>query len=464
MIILVERITLTSIESTESSSPIVTRAVAAGLRGEFCDNYEFPGWQKALLTGLGALPQGLARFAISRFQSISGLPTSVLDNFSMDTLVKTRINDYANITGTFPVITLGAALGGATTYLSLALGGPFLPQAFVVTLRGGSMSGDVNEYLHRNLEESLRIAIENPGLMTIQHYDPIHDGWLTRFVNHVRFKLLDLPPAYVNFIKSRLEPGGAIVYFEGGATWLRYRVGPRSVFQVGGWGGISAEEFLEGSNRIDIYARQAGLKFTDWKLKDYPLEKGPESEWGSEPGLAEALEKFCKAEGYRFVRIALPDPNNFSQLAFATAKLLLKNEGRLAAGTLVEMFSQFDASATFQSGLLPLWLIFNTEDSLEYLKKMSAKFPIEEPVFFSPLATFSLTPDLVPFRQWEAVLAHFRLINVGARASHYPSDALALVRWADPLRKWVRENRQPINSHLSAEEMGSLAETIKSSY
>ena len=42
---------MTSIESTESSSPIVTRAVAAGLRGEFCDNYEFPGWQKAVLTG-----------------------------------------------------------------------------------------------------------------------------------------------------------------------------------------------------------------------------------------------------------------------------------------------------------------------------------------------------------------------------------------------------------------------------
>jgi hypothetical protein len=55
---------MNSIESNESSSPIVTRAVAAGLRGDFCDNYEFPG--------LGALPQGVARFAFSRFQCISG--------------------------------------------------------------------------------------------------------------------------------------------------------------------------------------------------------------------------------------------------------------------------------------------------------------------------------------------------------------------------------------------------------
>ena len=454
---------MASIESTESSSPIVTRAVAAGLRGEFCDNYEFPGWQKALLAGLGVLPQGVARFAISRFQSISGLSPNILDSFSMDELVQARLDDYAQNPGTFPAITMGAALGGATTYLSLALGGPFLPQTFVVTLKGGSMSGDVNEYLQRNLESALRIAKENPGLMTIQHYDPIHDGWLTRFVNHLRFKLLDLPPAYAKFIKAKLEPGGAIVYFEEGATWLRYRVGPHSVFQVGGWGGISPEEFLESSDRIDQYARRAGLKYTEWKLKGYPLEKGPESEWGSEPGLAEALEKFCNDEGYRFVRIPLPDPNNFSQLAFEAAKKLLEKEGRQPAGTLVEMFSQFDATASIQSGLLPLWLIFNTEDSLEYLKRMGTEFPAGKPVFFSPLATFSLTPDLVPYQEWDKALAAFRWSNVGARASHYPADARALVKWSEPLRKWVDENRQPLHSRLNAEELSNLSNTIRNS-
>jgi hypothetical protein len=454
---------MTSIESTESSSPIVTRAVAAGLRGEFCDNYEFPGWQKALLTGLGVLPQGVARFAISRFQSISGLPPGVLDEFSMDELVHARLSDYTQNTGTFPVITVGAALGGATTYLSLALGGLFLPQTFVVTLKGGSMNGDVNEYLQRNLESALRIAKDNPGLMTIQHYDPIHDGWLTRFVNHLRFKLLDLPSAYAEFIKSKLEPGGTIVYFEGGATWLRYRVGPRSVFQVGGWGGISAEEYLEGSDRINLYARRAGLKFTDWKLKDYPLEKGPESEWGSEPGLAEALDKYCQNEGYRFIRIALPEPDDFSQLAFAAARKLLEKDKRQPAGTLVEMFSQFDATASFLTGLLPVWLIFNTQDSLDYLKQISLQFPIDEPVFFSPLATFSLTPDLVPFHQWETALSHFHLTNVGARASHYPSDARALVKWADPLRKWAQQNCQPFHFHLSAQDILSLSDSIRKS-
>jgi len=53
---------------------------------------------------------------------------------------------------------------------------------------------------------------------------------------------------------------------------------------------------------------------------------------GSEPGLAEALEAFCKTEGYRFVRISLPDPNDFSRLAFASALKLLEKEGREPRG------------------------------------------------------------------------------------------------------------------------------------
>ncbi len=450
---------MASIESTESSSPIVTRAVATGLQDRYCNNYEFPGWQKLLLQGLSIFPPGVARFVISRFQTISGLPPSVLENFSIDALVQERLNDYAQLSGNFPAITMGAALGGATTYLSLAVGGPFLPQAFVVTVKRGSTTGDANEYLHRSLEAALRIATDNPNLLTIQHFDPVHDGWLTRFVNHVRFKLLDLPTGYREFIKTHLQPGGSVLFLEGGASWLRFRLGPRSVFQVGGWGGISAEEFIEGSERLEKYSRQTGLKHSGWKLEGFPLERGPESEWGSEPGFSAAVESFCRQEGYRFVRVRLPQPNDFSRLANSAARALLEKQGETPGGVLVEMFSQFDATAARRAGLLPLWLVFNTEDSLDFLEQMKSRFPAGEPVFFSPLSTFSITPDLVPFHAWETALAQTKWINIGARASHYPADSRTLVKWVEPLRDWVEAHPRPIRGTLTAEEVASLAET-----
>jgi hypothetical protein len=448
-------------ESEESSSPIVTRAVAAGLRGEYIQNYQLPAWQKMLLLGLGNLPQGMARFVISRFQSLSGLPPRVLDSFSVDQLVSERLKDYAHLTGKYPAITLGAALGGASTSLALSLGSPFLPQTFVTTLKGGSPNGDARIYLERSREAALRIADQNPRLLTIQHYDPVHDGWLTRWVNHLRFKLLELPAAYVEFIRARLEPGGALVFLEGGAKWLHYRLGARSLFQVGGWGGIPAREFLEGSPRLSEYARRTGLRYASWALDEYPLEEGPESEWGSESELAETLERFCAREGYRFVRIRLDHPNDFSHLAFAAARLCIEKEGRTPLGVVVEMFSQFDSTAARRGELLPLWLVFNTVDSLEYLKAMLARFPSQAVVFFSPLATFSITPDLVPWRDWQAALAGFDWINIGTRASHYPSDAAAIVRWPEKLRQWVERNPHPVKVILDADELASLAARIK---
>ncbi len=447
---------MSALESAESSSPIVTRAVAAGLRGEYAENYRLPAWQKAFLLGLGALPQGAARFALSRFQRFSGLPAHALDDFRIETLIGERLADYDGLEGPFPAVTVGAALGGATAYLSLAVGGPFLPQAFVVSLKGGAPDGDVRRYLNRSLALARRIAAADPRLFTIQHYDPIHDGWLTRYVNHLRFKLLDLPPAYAEFIQQRLKPGGAVIFLEGGAQWLRYRLGERSVFQVGGWGGLPPEEFLEGSERLRAYARRAGLKSSDWKLDDFPLERGPESEWGSEPGLGEALNAFCQQEGFRFVRLSLAHPHDFSRLAFAAADKMLAKEGRQPAGTLIEMFSQFDATAALQTGLLPLWLVFNTQDSLEFLNAMRPRFPTGKPVFFSPLATFSLTPDLVAWQDWQSALDGLTWTNIGARPSHYPADARAVVRWVHPLRAWAARNHHPIRSRLTAEELQEL--------
>ena len=398
---------------------------------------------------------------ISRFQSTSGLPPEVLKSFKLDDLIQDRLDDYSQFQTRFPAIVVGAALGGATTYISLALGGLFLPQTFVITLKKGSYEGDAQEYLLRSLDDARRIAAGDSRLMTIQHYDPIHDGWLTRFINHLRFKLIDIPHHYADFIENHLEPGGSVVYLQGEATWLRYRVGERSVFQVGGWGDIPPEEFLDATPRIKTYARNTGLKYSNWRLTQFPLERGPESEWGSEPGFGERLEQYCASKGFRFIRIPLTHPNDFSRLAFSAAESLLKKEGREPAGVSVECFSQFDSASARLGSLLPLWLIFNTRDSARYLSEMSVRFPADKPVFFSPLSTFSLTPDMATWEEWNSSLGGREFINTGARQSHYPADARALVRWQKPLHEWVREHTQPITARLTAEELSDLANRLQ---
>lgn len=444
------------LESPDSASPLVTRAVCSALCNNIHTTYVPENWQRPILRLLGYFPQQVALSAINRFQRLSGLDSRELNDLSIEEIAKTRLQDYGNLDGKFETITIGPALGGASAHIALAMRSLFLPISFIFTLRGGSPSGHALQYYLRSSEMALKLAKRNPGVITIQHFDPIHDGWLTRYANHLRIKLIDLPESYKQFILRYLNPGGKICYLDSSAQWLRYQVGERSYFQVGGWGDILPNEFLEGSQRVQLYQQQAGFADTDWRLPGFNPEPGAESEWGCEPIFTQALTEFCAQNDFDLVRIRASEPHEYSRLAFRAVASQLEMDDRQPAGVLVEMFSQFDATAVILSGLLPIWLVFNTWDSLKYLRSMLDNIPADRPVFFSPLTTFTMTPDLVPWEEWQLALQDFNWINIGTRSTHYPADTWALLDWQKPLWRWIEQNPAPIRSVLTPEFIQEL--------
>ncbi len=448
------------LESPESSSPLITRAVAAGLNKCMLPPYNLPTWQRNALTLLGKLPQQASRQIIPKFQAANAISANKVENLDIQVLAKERLKDYENTVGPFPALVIGAGLGGASAHLALSLGGPFLPQAFVMTLKGGSFDGKANTYFERSRSLAAKITRLNPDIVTVQHFDPVHDEWLTRRVNHLRFKITKLIEPYKKFILANLRDSGTIYYLDCGAEWLQYKIEERIVFQLGGWGDISAEEYIEGSARIKNYCDANGMRYTDWQLSGFPLIQGPESEWGSAPGLDKSIETFCRDQGFNFCRIHLPHPHDFSRLAFEAVGHQLAMEDREPTGVLIEMFSQFDPISAPLAGIQPLWLIFNTWDSLHFLESMLIHFPKNVPVFFSPLSTFTLTPDLVPWSRWEAVLHCFDWINIGARKTHYPGDPNAIANWSAPLHDWVQKNIWPIANNLKPNELTALVNTL----
>lgn len=438
---------------------MITRAVASALQGLAVEPYHFSNFERIALRIVGKLPQSVAAYLIPRVNPSKALKAEHVNNLHTSDLVNGRLQDYAKLEGRFPAVIVGVGMGGTTAHLATMLRSPFLPQAFVLTLEKGTELGDVHQYFKLSDELAKNITNHNPELMSIQHYDPVHDGWLVKRVNHLRLKLIDLPQEYKSFIKEKIVPGGDVVFLDGQAKWKRFRTGSKNVFQVGGWGDIGAEEFLNGSPRLEKFSKDEKLRWSRWFLDSYPVEEGPESEWGCEPGLAEALETFCKKEGFNFVKISYEDPNDFSRLAFRVKKSLLEERNIFPAGVVVETFSQYDTTLVDRSALLPLWLIFNTFDSLRFLQGMVNEFPKNKPVFFSGLATFSCTPDLVPWREWEQTLVDFNVINIGARKSHYPADAQALLDWKKPLEKWVHQNPLAFDCTMSTEQLKRLSRT-----
>ncbi len=451
------------LESRDSASPLLTRAVAAALAGRPFETYRLTWWQKALLTLMSGMPPGLAARAIAWDTTRAGLPPSLADGLRLADLIHERLADYRALPGPFSAVVVGAALGGAAAHLSVALGAPFLPQAFVLSFRGGSPYDSLESHLVNAQRLATPILERNPGVLAISHFDPLHDGWLTPHINHLRLKLLELPRFYRSFLLQRLAPGGTILYLDCGARWLQYALNPLHRYQIGGWGGIPAEEFLRGSERIDaaLAARKSPHR-GGWHVKGIRPQIFPESEWGSEPAFADALEGFTRETGFRFVRLSFPEPHDFSRLAFRAYQRLWERAGRAPRGVLVETFSQYDPYLVERGRLLPLWLVFNTLDSLAFLQAMRPHFPDGRPVFFCPLVTFSRPPDMVPWERWQAALEGLPWVNVGARANRYPADLVALWRW----QEWLRRAMGPLDEgetvpRLEVDDLQRLAGELR---
>ncbi|MEJ2012770.1 MAG: hypothetical protein P8X64_11200 [Anaerolineales bacterium] len=185
-----------SLESAESASPLITRLVAGSLAREQVEGLALAPLERLGLRLLERLPVRVARTVATWRVARGALPDGRARGLSSDELVQARLGDYKRLPGKYDVILCGSALGGASAHLATILGGPFLPQPFILGLKGGTRDDQLQTYLERVKPIAEDILQNNPQVRAIAHFDPVHDGWLTRSMCHLRLKLIGLPAGY----------------------------------------------------------------------------------------------------------------------------------------------------------------------------------------------------------------------------------------------------------------------------
>ncbi|MGA9532761.1 MAG: hypothetical protein WBR18_08615 [Anaerolineales bacterium] len=416
------------LESRDSAAPTLTRAVASALQGRPFDPMELPVWERLAAGTLDWLWPGLLPSIVRWESKRRALPDSCAKDVDIEEMAARRLADYDAVDGRSESIFFGSALGSGA-YLAAACQAPFVPEPFILGFRGGSPSDEIGPHLSHARMLAAPILANNPDVQLISHFDPVHDGWLTRHLNHVRIKPRWLLPAYQQFLRERLESGGTIVHLTCAAKWLSYQLEPRHRYQIGGWGGIGPHEFLQGSERIDRFLEANGSGHRGgWEIKGQQPDWAPESEWGGQGEFASELEIFADKNGYRYWPIRLSEPHHYSQLTLAAFRNWYQEHGVTPRGTFVGMFNVYAPHRVLERRLLPLWLVFNTTDSAEFLRQIKDQFA-DGSVGFAALVTFSETPDQVPWTGWERALAGVEWQMVGARPDRYPQDVVSLWRW-----------------------------------
>jgi hypothetical protein len=426
-------------------SAVAVRSVAAALQGVPLNIWDITPKQGAILHLISLLGKRAAIAAVEHFTSKRGIDPSWASRITTDDLASWAISHYQNLEGPWDAVIIGVPNGGIV-HLAMALGVPFLPQNFLTSYRHAPIAPDnVKNYQDYGAGIAKQVIAHNHDLAVINHYDPLHDRIRIKYVNHIRYKLLDLPKAYQSFIHDNVRRGGIIFFSDCRYSWPMYFIDERQWFQVGGLGGVRPREFIQGHPEIaDMQRRADANPLGHWGLTGRMAFEMPESEWGMMPPLREITRRFAHESEYRFEALDGAHPQDFSRMAFSVWQKNFKRAGIVPQGVLIETLTQIAPLAPRAGGLLPLWLPGNSEDSLIFLHKMRRKFPDDKPVLWLPMPNFTEPFDLVPWERWLEILDGLEVHALGMHQHQYPTDARAVYRGHNALMQWL--DAHPISS------------------
>jgi hypothetical protein len=411
----------------------VVREVAEALTGEGRSILEsYPLGSEIFLGILSLLPEPWRRCGVEWGISIGvGSDPKLAERLEAEELYLWCIEQYPHRSAGYEAILVGPPNGGIA-HLAALLRAPFLTSSLVVSFRHPPIDADdVKRYYEFGARLTETIIRRNEYIETINHYDPLHDRALVKYVNRIRLRLLELPEIYREFMRKNLTPQGKIILIDCSYPWPQYLVSERAYLQVGGLGGITPEEFLKR-----------------WPL-DLPLEVRRESEWGCPEGFASSVRGYAERLGVELLELRWDHPQHYSLLAY---EAYLSCAGVRDSWVFFDCFNHQNPRTNIETGIPGVWLPFNTEDSWSFAEQFlkGRKFAR---IYLTLLPSFMDSPDTVALKRWVALMArHGPLRLVGIDPKNYPADPLAPFCLMDEL-KGLRQRYglpNPIGLDLSA--------------
>lgn len=321
----------------------------------------------------------------------------------------------------FDSIIIGPGSGGAAD-IANAMNAPLLPvHTMVIELRlfNPIKPDDIKKYLREGSELAKIILKNNKNIDIVIHDDVIHDRTMIKryLINRIKFN--KLPKAYDFFIKKYLKKNGTIIFIENTQSWKQYKIDKNIWFQLGGYGGIEFEEYVNGSERINNWLRKSIQGHRGgWSL-NYPVEQRPESEWGTPIGLDMDIKDYCRKNKLRFIKIKTKHITNLSLLSAYLWYERNKKDGH-SNGYSIGTFWAHSPTASALSRYIPYWAPWPDESTLKiadsHLNKMINDFDVPKKVIFARHG--AIGPDIVGIRGWKNMLRkHFDKKNIKLHGS-----------------------------------------------
>ncbi|KAK4112408.1 hypothetical protein N656DRAFT_779271 [Canariomyces notabilis] len=290
----------------------------------------------------------------------------------------------------YPAVAIGSS-NGALTNLYAAMGIPWLPQTLLMpvkrpkkaSIRHGQV--DMTAEMEWGRTAAQGLLEKNPEIELYHMADPNQDQLMIHRMAYFRLKLIKLTEAYKRYLLDALEENGTIIMVRCRSKWPSTKVADRHYFQSGAVGGITSNEFLQGSADVAGFIdSQKSLstkmsetvlgteRRTDWNAPR-PSGEFPEAEWGYAEGLTHDLVDFAHNHGFQIKYLDFDHPEDASPLVADAFRRQNEQLRRPTDSILVENFVLLEPWLTMRYNLTPFWTVFPVEPSLKRLQEYLSK-------------------------------------------------------------------------------------------
>jgi hypothetical protein len=334
------------VASFDSASVLHASTVAALQRQRF-PHLGNPGAIAILARIGGRLPWPLLKQIYARIGGAEGIDPEVLGDVDMERIAASFADAYPG--DRYPALFIGSS-NGALTHLAAAMQAPWLPGTVLVPVARVADAGRPDLALEFGRSVAPRLLDANPDIVLHQMHDDAQDEIMVARMTYLRPKWTRLPAAYREFIARRLAPGAPVFVVDDASTWPVVRVSERHVFQTGGRGGLTPEEYLERPHAPT------------------PDGTSPEAEWGADPGFTASALEWAESAGHPVIRLRYDGPQEAADPVARTMRTWTRERGGAGDRLLVPSFVLGDPWRTIELGDVPFWTFFPVQPALDALR------------------------------------------------------------------------------------------------
>jgi len=404
--------------SPESTGRVLLAAASRALRGRDCADLGRP----PLLSRLRGAPEAVRRRALDRAAARTALSAAQAAAIDAEQVARWVVEHYPGPPRRFPGAVLGSPHGGAV-HLAVAMGVPWLPAAFDVSVSwpDGTVD-DAAGALEYGIRVTGGLLRTDPGVRVRQVYDPAGRGPLAGSTLSLVVRWHRLPRAYRRFLDDRLAPGAPVLLLRDVRSWPVLDAGGGHSFQLGTPTSGLESDVPPGPVLRWLSRDAAGVG------GDPPDPRRPgQAEHGVEPGFERSLLAWARAAGSPVHRVVFGQPEVLSAAAADLYRDWLRRAGKTGDRCVVECGRLLDPWQVVRAGLVPYWCENATRRSVSGAEWWLAGSRPFSSLDVLPEPPGARSPVFAGLPQWRAVASFGRrrraLDRVAARG--YPVSAVA---------------------------------------